>query len=151
MSDYDFTYLALGAGVQSSALLVLSNQGKLPRADVAIFADTQDEPAWVYDHLERLMAWSEIPVEVVTAGSLSGQLTEALEGKRKRFASIPAFTLMTDGSNSVPLRRQCTREYKIAPIEKRVRGLLGYKPRRRIRERVRVSVGLTRLLVCPTP
>jgi len=47
---YDFAYASLGAGVQSTALVVLSTLGLhgCPRADCAIFADTQDEPAWVY-------------------------------------------------------------------------------------------------------
>lgn len=55
-SDYDFTYLSLGAGVQSSALFVMSALGMYgcPKADVAIFADTGDEPSWVYDQLHRL-------------------------------------------------------------------------------------------------
>ena len=48
------TYLSLGAGVQSTALLVISAHGLYgcPRADLAIFADTQDEPA--YERGERL-------------------------------------------------------------------------------------------------
>lgn len=48
-----FTYLSLGAGVQSSALLILSAKGlyNCPKADIAVFADTGDEPQWVYDYL----------------------------------------------------------------------------------------------------
>lgn len=97
------TYLSLGAGVQSTALLVMSNLGLhgCPRADVAIFADTQDEPAYVYEHLAALEAWSEIPVRRVTAGRLS----DAGEG----FLRIPAFTETAAGTGM--LRRQCTREY----------------------------------------
>ena len=57
----DLTYLSLGAGVQSSALLVLANQGKVERPSVAIFADTGDEPQYVYDYLEVLEAWSGSP------------------------------------------------------------------------------------------
>ena len=47
---HDLTYISLGAGVQSSALLVCSLLGlhRVPRADVAIFADTQNEPPHVY-------------------------------------------------------------------------------------------------------
>ncbi len=46
--DFDFTYLSLGAGVQSTAMLIMSALGLYgcPNADVAIFADTGDEPAW---------------------------------------------------------------------------------------------------------
>ena len=43
--DFDYTFLSLGAGVQSSALLVLScTDDRVPKPDVAIFADTGDEP-----------------------------------------------------------------------------------------------------------
>lgn len=37
--------LSLGAGVQSSALLLMSCRGVLPRIDAAVFADTRFEPS----------------------------------------------------------------------------------------------------------
>lgn len=119
-------YLSYGAGVQSTALLLMSNLGECERAEVAIFADTQDEPQWVYDQLEDARKWSKIPIEVVTAGKLS----EGFGKERKRFASIPTF------SNTGMLRRQCTREFKIAPIEKYVRRqVFGLKKGERIGDR----------------
>ena len=118
------TYLSLGAGVQSTALLILSAAGRCQRADVAIFADTHDEPSFVYEHLERLKAWSPIPIEVVSQGHLSADVLDRHRGQRTRFAAIPAWTSGDDG-RAAPLRRQCTREYKIQPIERRVRELLG--------------------------
>lgn len=125
------TYISLGAGVQSSAVLVMSALGwyDCPKADVAIFADTQDEPQYVYDYLaQHLVPFGRangIPVEIVTAGRLS------IQGSEGGFLRIPGFTAGDDGRPSM-LRRQCTREFKIAPIEKKVRELLGFKPRQRI-------------------
>ena len=46
--------LSLGAGVQSSTVLMLSCRGDLPKLDVAVFADTGWEPAAVYEHLGGL-------------------------------------------------------------------------------------------------
>ncbi len=140
----DFTYLSFGAGVQSTALLVMSNLGlkDCPRADVAIFADTGDEPQWVYDHLKYMTEWSDIPVEVASAGCLSADLIARHNGTKKRFACIPAFTSDGKGGDAI-LRRQCTREYKIEPIEKRVRALLGYEPRQRIKEKVDCCIGIS--------
>jgi len=140
----DLTYLSLGAGVQSSALLVMSCRGfhGCPRADVAIFADTQGEPAWVYEHLEALREWSDIPVEVVTAGDLMRDVVDRHTGKRKRFATIPVWTKGDDG-RAFPLRRQCTREYKIEPIERKVRELLGYEKGQRVKKRARGLVGIS--------
>jgi hypothetical protein len=127
------TYISFGAGVQSTALLVMSNLGlnDCPRADVAIFADTGDEPSWVYRNLAQMKGWSEttghrIPVKVVQEGHLSADVLDRHKGQRTRFAAIPAFTTGSDG-RAAPLRRQCTREYKIKPIERRVRELCGLK------------------------
>ena len=126
------TYLSFGAGVQSTALLVMSNKGLYgcPRADVAIFADTGDEPSWVYENVKRMQEWSEIPVEVVRQGHLSGDIISRHNGKSPRFAAIPAFTPNGEGRESM-LRRQCTREYKIQPIERKVRELCGIEKGRR--------------------
>ena len=46
--------LSLGAGVQSTTVLLMSIRGELPRIDHAIFADTGWEPKAVYEHLDRL-------------------------------------------------------------------------------------------------
>ena len=47
--------------------------------------------------------------------------------EKTRFASMPFFT-----DNGGIGRRQCTSEYKIVPVQKKLRELLGYKPRQRI-------------------
>lgn len=133
MEDYKIKYLSLGAGIQSTALLILSNKGthpKIPRADVAIFADTGDEPSWVYDNVERLKEWSDIPVEVVSAGCLSKDVIARHRGELDRCAPIPVFT-NKNGETTI-LKRGCTEDYKAKPIEKMVRSLLGYEPRQRI-------------------
>ena len=138
--SYDLTYISFGAGVQSSALLVCSNLGLhgVPRADVAVFADTGDEPQYVYDYLEIMREWSEIPVETCSNGHLSKDLVET----DRTFAAVPAWRPMANG-REMPMRRQCTREYKITPIEKHVRALLGYEPRQRINESVRCLLGIS--------
>ncbi len=60
--------LSLGAGVQSTCVLLMSCRGVLPKLDCAVFADTGWEPKAVYDHLEWLKGEAEragIPVHVV--------------------------------------------------------------------------------------
>jgi hypothetical protein len=111
--------LSLGAGVQSSTLLLMAVHGEL-QIDRAIFADTQWEPAAVYQWLEYLMPLAEmagIPVDVVTAG----HLRNAAVGST-RFASIPLHVLNQDGTPGM-LRRQCTKEYKVRPVQRRLREL----------------------------
>ena len=48
--------LSLGAGVQSTTLLLMALDGTLPAIDCAIFADTGWEPASVYEHLDKITA-----------------------------------------------------------------------------------------------
>lgn len=45
---------SLGGGVQSSAMVVASDRGLLPRFDAALFADTGSENPRTYAWLERL-------------------------------------------------------------------------------------------------
>jgi hypothetical protein len=100
--------LSLGAGVQSTTVLLLSLAKIVSPFDAVIFADTGDEPAEVYRHLERLQALT--PVEVVSAGRLS----DAVAG---RFMPVP---LYRDGGIG---QRQCTYQYKLRPIRARLRAL----------------------------
>jgi len=123
--------LNLGAGVQSSCLLLMSAMGVVPRLDHAIFADTQWEPPEVYEHL----AWLEtqangIPIHRVTAGNLrvaalSGVQKKTMEGKH--YISLPIYTLGPNGERGMVDQRQCTKDYKIVPIEREIRRLLGLK------------------------
>ena len=98
--------------------------------DFAIFADTGSEPKPVMEHLQWLESGNVLPFPVrrVSAGSLTDSIeTRAAGDKGRRFVAAPFFT-STGGMG----RRQCTREFKVAPIEKLQRELLGYKPRQRI-------------------
>ncbi len=107
--------LSLGAGVQSSVLLLMSAWGELEPLDAAIFADTGWEPAAVYAQLERLEAEAAragIPVHRV--GKPTG-IREAALDPAIRFASMPVFVRSADGKQG-RARRQCTNEFKIEPI-----------------------------------
>lgn len=115
--------LSLGAGVQSTTLLLMSLHGELEPLDGVIFADTGWEPRAVYAHLETLEArcrLANLPFHRVSAGHIK---EDALAPDR-RFASMPFHVLNVRGSAGM-IRRQCTREYKIAPINRKVRELLG--------------------------
>lgn len=122
--------LSLGAGVQSSAVLLLACEGVIPRFDVALFADTGWEPRAVYANLARLRAHAAkfgIPVRTVSAGNIRD---DALDPAH-RFVSMPLHVLNLDGSRGLA-RRQCTSEYKISPLKKAARELLGYPHPRRV-------------------
>ena len=115
--------LSLGAGVQSTALALMACDGTLPALDGAIFADTGWEPARVYEHLDRLetvLTAAGVPLLRVNNGNLRADSLDPAH----RYASVPYFVRNPDGSAGMG-RRQCTSEYKLAPINRKVRELLG--------------------------
>lgn len=117
--------LNLGAGVQSTTLYLMAVKGEepefVPRFDYAIFADTQEEPRAVYEHLEWLRSLGGPPILTDTAGRLGDDLSRGMNSTGQRFASIPAFTAATEGGEAAITKRQCTAEYKIAVVEKVIR------------------------------
>jgi hypothetical protein len=121
-----FRVISLGAGVQSTTMALMAAHGEIgPMPDAAIFADTGDEPAAVYEHLRWLMSANVLPfpVHICSAGRLSEALFAGDDGAR-----IPFF--VADGM----AKRQCTRNFKLRPIRRKVRELLGC-PRGRIAPR----------------
>jgi hypothetical protein len=125
------TILSLGAGVQSTTMALMAAHGEIgPMPDCAIFADTQWEPKRVYQHLDWLEQQLPFPVYRVTAGNIYDDLRTRNSKRSGRFVTIPSFLL--NGQQKGIGRRQCTSHYKIEPIQKKKRELLGYKPRQRI-------------------
>jgi hypothetical protein len=125
--------------VQSSTVLLMSIHGVLPELDAVIFADTGWEPQGVYDYLEYLQ--SIHPIHVVAAGPSKilhdGSFAQIPKNIRedalksqvrdsKRWASIPFATKNPDGSIG-RIRRQCTKDYKVDPVRRRIRQLLNGK------------------------
>jgi len=127
--------ISLGAGVQSSTMALMAAHGEItPMPDCAIFADTGWEPAHVYEWLERLEQWLPFPVHHVSNGDLRADQIGALvrAGSGERSASLPYFTSNEGAAREGRLRRQCTKEYKIWPIEGFIRRqLLRLEPRQR--------------------
>lgn len=125
---YDLTFLSLGGGIQSSALLAMSALGKfnVPKIDCAIFADTQGEIAATYAWMEKLKTWGEahgVRVISTTQGSLE---EDALGLKSKHPEAIPAFMKHPDGRGAM-LPRSCTLDYKILGVQSEARRQMGLK------------------------
>ncbi len=126
-----FHVLNLGAGVQSTVLYLMACDGVIP-CDVAIFADTGEEPQAVYHHLDHLKTLAGPPIWIRSKGKIGDDLVYGRGEHGKRFASIPAFT--QDAAGKIGrIRRQCTKEYKVEVVERAIRrDLLHLKPRQRI-------------------
>ena len=113
--------ISLGAGVQSSTMALMAVHGEImPMPDCAIFADTGAEPKRVYEWLDWLEV--KLPFPVYRVMHKEGLLSNILSTGPGRFVSVPFFT---DSHNGGMTRRQCTREFKVEPIERKVRELVG--------------------------
>jgi len=131
--------LSLGAGVQSTTLYLMAIEGEIPTFDLCVFADTQAEPAAVMQHLEWLQSLGGPPIVITTAGSLTEAIDlrqedgSPLPGQSGRNVLIPGFAVdeRTGARGMIP--RQCTRDFKIRPIERAVKQhLFGLESRQHV-------------------
>ena len=133
---YDYTYLSLGAGVQSSALLLMLEKGLFGmdkyKVDVCFFADTQGEPYWVYDQLSKLKEQSSLPIKIVTAGNLGQQYIDGAVHKKHRFSTLPIYTKDEETDHRGIVKRACTWDFKVLPQERAMRAFMGFKKGERI-------------------
>ncbi len=129
------TVLSLGGGVQSSVMALMAGEGVFARVpDCAIFADTHWEPPSVYEHIEWLRDRLSFPLHVFDNGRSLREDVKALtnhSGSRS-YVDIPVFLKGRGGEGDGIGRRQCTDNYKIRPIRRRIRDLLGLRPRQRV-------------------
>lgn len=114
--------ISLGAGVQSSTMLLMALHSEFDlMPDAAIFADTRWESRATYNHLALLEAYANkfnFQIYRVSAGHI-------LENE---FVRMPLHVRNLDGGRGM-LRRQCTREMKISPLNRKMREIVGLKPK----------------------
>ena len=120
--------ISLGAGVQSSTMALMAANGELPKPDCAIFADTGNEPKAVYTYLDFLKKILPYPIYKVSKGNITEDMINSIKNNTK-FPTAPFFTQNVITGKKGMLRRQCTSDYKIQPIKKKLRELcnIGYK------------------------
>lgn len=131
--------LSLGAGVQSTALALMIEKGEMDKVDCAIFADTKGEPKLVYEHLDWLETQVSYPIYRTSWRDLKEDMLDAAVGKYK-FMAIPLFTKNMGTGKKGLLRRQCTSDYKIKPVQQKVRQLLGYSKGQRVKKGTKVDM-----------
>lgn len=126
--------ISLGAGVQSTTMLLMAIHGEIePKPKYAIFADTGWEPKDVYDHLAWLKPYAcKNGIEVIetNAGNIRDDIMFA-SLTQTRTANMPYYVKSKNGEKGI-IPRGCTGEYKIDALNKVARELMGYKPRMRM-------------------
>lgn len=106
--------------------------------DAAIFADTGWEPKAVYDWMSWLKGKLPFPVIEVRAGNIRANAISGVNITGHQYQEIPWYSAKGLG------RRQCTNKYKIEPLAKKQREMLGYQPRQRIPDgSVEVWIGIS--------
>ena len=128
--------ISLGAGKQSTYMLLRALNGDFEfKPDYAIVSDTGCEPSYVYEYLEWLINYCKtvynFDIIVVKKGDLTNDVIDYVQGKTKRVSQLPFF--LGDGGF---IMRQCTPDYKIAPVRKKIQEIRGSK-------RVRLWIGIS--------
>ncbi|MEN3940698.1 hypothetical protein WJU23_05335 [Prosthecobacter sp. SYSU 5D2] len=139
------TLLSLGAGVQSSTLALMAARGEItPMPAAAIFADTLAEPASVYQWLDWLETQLPFPVIRVTQGN--GLIEDALRIRERKDktghwvpSGVPHYSINSDGSHGHG-PRQCTADFKIAPIMRKARQLMKEAGEKHINQWIGISL-----------
>lgn len=127
--------LSWGVGLQSTTLLEMSLSGELPKLDAAIFSDTGFEHQYSYDIYEFYAPRAlSAGIKVIKIGG------QDILGDNYQKVTLPLFVAGSDRM----IRRKCTRDYKIRPIQRQIRDLLGVKRRGRLAaDLVELWLGIT--------
>lgn len=91
----------------------MSALGELPKVDFAIHADTTHERSATYTFASKYALWlCSQGVQVVTVKNTASELGQ------RQVVDIPAFTRSTANGINGQIRRQCTQDWKIAPMRR---------------------------------
>ena len=113
--------MSFGAGTQSTGLLLMYLNKKIEaELDLIIFADTGSEPLFVYEYFNYFQSYIKEKynrgiIVLKQKYTLEEHIRGDYNGDFKRSPSLPYY------SETGLLKRQCTVDYKIIPIEKYVR------------------------------
>lgn len=152
-SEYDdgkkhIHVLSYGGGTQSTALLIKSLTDGINgvKPDYVIMSDTGWETKevmdWVYKIKKYIMDHFNVELIVVQEKSIRNDIINGVE-HGSRFASLPFFTKDRENGKVGMVMRQCTQEYKIAPVNREIKKRLGYKPRQKVKEIVHIWKGIS--------
>jgi hypothetical protein len=129
--------ISLGAGKQSSYMLLTALEGAYKyKPDFAIFSDTGCEPDYVYSYVTWLKDYVkskyDFDIVIVSAGNIVEDTLNYLNGNRSRVAALP---LRLSGNGGL-IMRQCTNDYKIAPLRKYLQSI-------RNESKIRLWIGIS--------
>jgi hypothetical protein len=117
MRDYSknpLEVLSFGAGTQSTVMLIMAVEGRLPKPDLVVFADTGTEKEETYDHVKN---WA---IPYCEQNGIKFEMVSSDKGKLHEYylkqRNIPMIGIA-----------KCTMDFKIRPIRRRLRQIVGKK------------------------
>ena len=131
--------ISLGWGVQSWTLAAMVALGELPMVDAVVHSDTGWEREGTYTFAAKWSGWLE--GRGVTVVSLPPVVRHSRVVSDGNAVSIPAYT--TGNGVNGQLRRQCTGDWKIAPIRRYVTEELRRRGAKRSAGAVEMWLGIT--------
>lgn len=139
--------LSYGGGTQSNALLIKALKGEVNGVipDYIIFSDTGNEPEYVMKQVDRVNDHIKKKYDREIIITNNGNIYDDLINSTvtgERVASLPFHTVNGIGEKGLAMR-QCTSEYKIVPVNRKIRELLGYTKGQRVKEMVHIWKGIS--------
>lgn len=115
--------ISLGWGVQSFTLAVMSALGEMPPVEAAIHADTGHEREATYRFAALWSDWlTTHGVPVVTVRAEATPASDRWGG-----VAVPAYTTQLTTGEVAQVNRQCTHDWKIAPIRRWLQAHRGFR------------------------
>ena len=115
---------SFGGGVQSAAIAVLVVEGKLPRPEIALMADTGMERSETWDYLrsaiQPFLDRVGLKVEIVPPRYAKVHLWRTGPSGYRKFLP-PVFTDFSGAMGQLPTL--CSTEWKVRPVRRRLREL----------------------------
>ncbi len=116
-----------GGGTQSAAIAALIVQGKLPKPDLSVIADTGREASETWEFYEQIMRpeLEKIGVELHrlphTFYGVGYNTVDIYSGKDKNTVVMPLYTSKANGEHEGMLPKYCTNEWKERPVQRFIR------------------------------
>lgn len=133
-----------GGGVQSTTMLLKAAHGLIaPMPDIALHVRVHAEDEAIEEHVQWLASGNVLPFpfEIIDGGDLQKRVQQSALGEVPQV--VPFYVRNPQGTEGM-LNRNCTRDYKISPGQRRIRELIGYT-RRKVPDYVKVEhwIGFT--------
>ena len=148
----NYNCINYGGGTQSTALIIAALEGLVtPRPDFGLFSNTGGEPDFIIAYVEMFTKWVkeryDFDIFTVSNGNILDNLNNGYRiskktGKKYVSATPPFFVSQPNG-DLIPIRRACTSEYKIIPLERFIKKYYNIKNKNKVEHPITQWIGIS--------